>query len=144
MAAVNKILHRVPGLDRRYWYDSQAFGNSDTVACPDTNTGTLPITLSLFRLLSVLAVNKGSALLWLQFFDAATLPGNGTTPVLIPLPLNGAGSFASYTGTDAPQPGADYLYAYEFRTGVTWAASTTAATLTVDATSSVWVNLQYQ
>ena len=79
------------------------------------------------------------AALYLQLFDAAAVPSNATVPSLAPIVL-AAGSTVRIALNDQSGNGYDGI---AFVNGVCWAASTTAGTLTQDATSSVWVTARY-
>lgn len=109
-------------------WDSQAYENSDVIK-------NAPCTL-----LTAVGSNKGAALLYIMFFDSATVPGNGTVPVLEPVPLPAGATFnlneqdLSRAGQGAPNQNGLTMV-----NGLSWAASTTPATLTVDSTSSVWL-----
>jgi hypothetical protein len=104
-------------------YDSQGPTNSDIVA---TSSGAW---------LDAMVSNVGSSTLYLMFFDATTVPANGTLPLRQPLQIGAAGQ----TYVDLGDPGADGLSGRPLVNGLVWAASTTATTLTVDSTSSLWV-----
>lgn len=111
-------------------YDAQAYGNSDVV-----NAG--PVSLVWFA-----ATSKSASTLYLMFFDATTVPGNGATPIFLPIPLSTSGlTTAQLSMNDVP--GGQRFYALGCTNGLCWAVSTTAGTLTVDATSSVWVTCRY-
>lgn len=77
-------------------------------------------------------VNEGAAKIWVMLFDSTTLPSNGTSPVLIPIPL--------YPNQDATWP---LRPARQFVDGVYWAASSTAGTLTYASSATVSVTMSY-
>lgn len=104
-------------------YDSQGPTNSDVVS------------VSPVAWLDAMASNSGSSTLYIMFFDATSVPANGTLPVRQPLELATGGQ--SYI--DIGNPGADGISGRPTNNGLCWAASTTPLTLTVDSTSSIWV-----
>jgi|SRR5579859_5312917 len=138
MAAAIRIAQRVNAGDSRWEYDSQGYINSDVVT---GTTLSLATGQTLLRLCGWSAYNSGNNVLYLMFFDAASLPGNGATPMIMPFPLR---ALAQYRDGDAVQIGSREFYAQNFKAGIVWAASTTPATLTVDATNSVWVTMWIQ
>lgn len=71
-------------------------------------------------LYKVQAYNNTGATVWLQVFDAVSLPANGTIPALAPQPI-AANSFAAFEFATWGRP---------FATGIVVAVSSTAATLT--------------
>ena len=91
------------------------------------------------QLLSLVVSNKGSALT-LQLFDALSLPANSTVPSVIPIlvPANTTVSVSFASGVSSKA-----WAGWAFNTGLVWAASTTQGTLTVDATSSLWVDCRF-
>jgi len=109
-------------------WDSQAYVNSGVIAAA-------PCTL-----LTAVGSNKGAAMLYIMFFDSATVPADGAIPVIEPIPLPPGGTFnlneqdLSRAGQGAPNQNGLTMV-----NGLSWAASTTAATKTVDATSSIWM-----
>ncbi len=108
-------------------YDSQAPTNSDVIA-----TG--PLTFFRF-----LGINKAaSGTLWIMFFDAAAVPANATVPLIAPIPIAG-GAFAAIDLSVISEG----LNGLATGNGLVWAASTTPATLTLDATSSIWMTARY-
>ena len=109
-------------------YDAQAFGNSDVIIAAPA------------YLQSIIASEQvARSALYLQLFDAAAVPSNSAVPSLAPIIL-GAGSTIRIAMNDMSGNGYDGIAC---STGVCWAASTTAGTLTQDATSSVWVTARY-
>ncbi len=104
-------------------YDSQGPTNSDVVAA-------LPIAW-----LDAMVSNSGSSTLFVMFFDTTSVPANGTLPMRQPIQVPNGGQ----TYIDVGDPGADGLSGRPTLNGLCWAASTTATTLTVDTTSSIWV-----
>jgi hypothetical protein len=138
VASVIRNAQRFTAGDNRYEYDSQGFLNDDAIT--GTTCG-MASGQTLLRLCGWSAVNQGNSLLWLMFFDAATLPANGTVPIMMPYPLR---SSPQYRDGDGVQPGSRMAYAVNFKAGIVWAASQTAATLTIDNTASLWVTLWCQ
>lgn len=109
-------------------YDSQAFMNSDA------------ITLGPAHLIAFQATNKATAAtLYLQFFDTLGPLTNGAVPIFAPIPLVNV-SYIPPTSQIASVGSERMLGIYEFTKGMCWAASTSAGTLTLDATASVWVS----
>ena len=100
-------------------YDSQAPINSDVIK---TSPGE-------FR--QAMAANQGASLLYVMFFDAVAVPTNGSVPAFVPIPLAAGAACAIPFGP-------------AMSNGLCWAASTTAATLTVDTTDSMWLSVQYR
>lgn len=108
-------------------YDPQAFGNSGVVhAAPCT-------------LLGAFGTNKSTLALFIQFFNSTTVPADTAIPVMAPLEI-AAGDCFKLNLTDI---GVDGLNGLTLSTGLCWAASTTAGTLTQDATASVWISVRY-
>ncbi|HEY4012043.1 MAG TPA: hypothetical protein VGM06_01785 [Polyangiaceae bacterium] len=109
-------------------YDAQAFGNSGVIYGGPSS------------LESIIVTNKAaSGTLYVQFFDAASVPSNSAVPTFAPI-IVPAASTVRIVLNDVGREGYDGIAAV---TGWCWAASTTAGTLTVDATSSVWVTARY-
>lgn len=114
-----------PGRSR--FYDEQAFGNSGVIIADPC------------QFLQVFVMNKGASTLYLQFFDSATVPADATVPTFIPVPV-AAGALVQF----CPGQGlAQYVLGFPMANGLSWAASTTAGTKTVDSTSSLWVSAQF-
>lgn len=109
-------------------YDPQAFGNGENIV-PGP---------AVF--LSVIATNKSAGILWIMFFDAITIPGNGSIPIFVPLQV-AANAQASLSLNDG-QGGAT-LSGRPCTTGISWAVSTTPGTLTADASNSIWATVRY-
>lgn len=110
-------------------WDPQAGSNSGIVrAAPGT-------------LLRVTWSNIGATPLWLMFFDAATVPSGGAIPMIAPLAMAGTSS-GDLNFEDRIMHGA--LCGVDCATGISWAASTTAATLTIDTSSSTWPTIRYR
>jgi hypothetical protein len=84
--------------------------------------------------------NKGASQLYFMWFNATSLPANGATPSMMPIPIPAGGTF-SLVNTIATANAV--AFGPVMSTGLVWAASTTATTLTVDSTNSVWVTVQY-
>ncbi len=109
-------------------YDTQGFGNSGVI---EAGAGRM--------LLSQWASNKGASALYLMVFDATAVPANNAVPVVQPLVVPASGqAFVDFTDR-----GGQGLAGLVLSTGLVWAVSTTQATLTVDASSSVWATLRY-
>lgn len=85
-------------------------------------------------LLDVNGVSVVGALRFFQLFNLVAVPANGTVPlfvVRVPAVTNFSVSFADSMGMS-------------FGTGITWACSTTAGTLTLTATADFIVNAQHR
>jgi hypothetical protein len=124
------MITKTPTSQRASWiltYDAQQFGNSDVIAAA-------PSTL-----VSLIATNKGNSVLYLQLFDATAVPAGGTVPTVAPIAL-AAGATVRLQLNDVSGFG---FNGFESSNGWCWAASTTAGTLTLDTTSSVWVTARY-
>jgi hypothetical protein len=107
--------------------DSQAGMNSRVIrAAPCT-------------LLRAFITNTGAGTLYFMVFDATTLPSNGTTPRVRPVVL-AAGAQASLDMSIVQALG---TWGLTLNTGLVWAASTTAGTLTVDTTNSMWATVEF-
>ena len=82
------------------------------------------------RLLEIFGTNTEAGDVFIMVFDAVALPGNGTQPRLSPIPVPAGESFS----LTMPEP--------EFGTGIYWAVSSTADTLTISvlagANITVW------
>lgn len=79
----------------------------------------------------VVGANESANKRWLMLFNATSLPVNGTAPVYqFPVP-----TLAPFS-LDLPR-------GRTFSTGIVWAASSTAATLTVDVATPFWLNAEY-
>jgi hypothetical protein len=112
------------------FYDSQGFGNSGVVSTSAT---------VLYKLS---ATNKSASnTLFIQLFDAATVPGNGAVPLMMPLAV--APSSTAEVSLAPQSVGAGHLLGLPTSSGLVWAVSTTAASLTLDSTSSVWASVWY-
>jgi hypothetical protein len=109
-------------------YDAQGGSNSGVVY-------SAPCTLLRIR-----ALNVGS-LLWLMFFDSATVPTNGTVPLLAPIPVAATTGVIDVDWNE--DIGSAGLLGIQLSNGLVWAASTTSASLTVDGTSSLWPTCRY-
>jgi hypothetical protein len=107
-------------------YDDQAFGNSNIISSG-------PVSI-----MSITALNKGT-LLYLMLFDATAVPSNGAVPYFQPIALV-AGAQVTRSFNEVSGEG---LLGLDTQVGLAWAASTTPATLTIDATSSVWTSVGY-
>lgn len=81
----------------------------------------------------------GAAVRWLQVFDAAAVPVNGTRPTLNG--IVGPNGIVSFSLTDPADPSATPGRAYA--TGIVWAISSTAAALTIDLGSSFAVTAKF-
>lgn len=104
-------------------YDSQGPTNSDVISSVSV------------AWLDCMVANSGSNTLYIMFFDATSVPANGTLPVRQPILLPSGGQ----TYVDLGNPGIDGVSGRPTINGLCWAASTTPLTLTVDSTSSIWV-----
>jgi hypothetical protein len=110
-----------------YTRDPQAFGNSDVVVGQPSS------------LISLLISNKAaSGTLYFQLFDATAVPSNTAVPFVAPIVLA-----AASTVRIALNEVGKYFDGIAFSNGIVWAVSTTAATLTIDSTSSVWATCRY-
>jgi hypothetical protein len=109
-------------------YDGQAGGNSGIIY-------SAPCTLLRIRALSVAA----SGTLYLMLFDATAVPANTAVPLIAPLPIAG-GATADLSLNEIAGDG---LIGLQLSSGLVWAASSTAATLTIDSTSSLWPTCRY-
>lgn len=79
---------------------------------------------------------KGPNNQYIQLFDAAAVPANGTVPYVIPMQMSsGAGN--RVMGGYTPQAGD------RFTAGICYAISTTEDTLTISASPDLWVTAQY-
>ena len=107
-------------------YDSQGPTNSDVVSA-------VPVLW-----LDAMVSNSGASTLYLMCFDSATVPGNGTLPMRQPVQVAAGGQ----TYIDLGVPGSDGISGRQTMAGLSWAASTTAITLTIDSTSSLWVTVR--
>jgi hypothetical protein len=90
-------------------------------------------------LINAAMCNSGASVLYLMIFDSATVPGNGTAPSTMPIAVP-AGSTVSFSYNDVASSG---FYGLGLKAGLSWAASTTAATLTVATGNASWVQLRY-
>jgi hypothetical protein len=109
-------------------YDSQGGANSGVVSASPAS------------ILRAVATNGGGSTLYIMLFDATSLPANASLPIVAPVPV-AAGSTVVMDWTI--EPGAGVLFGRSCATGVVWAASTTATSLTVDATASLWITIDY-
>lgn len=109
-------------------YDTQAFVNSGVIKA------------SPGGFLGAFGFNKSaSTVLYVQFFNSTTVPADTAVPSFTPIAVPPGGSFSligtSMVGTQSFGP--------LMTAGLSWAASTTPATKTVDATNSLWITCQY-
>lgn len=107
-------------------YDSQGGANSGVVFPAPCYFG-MAICLSIAT----------TGTLYLMLFDATAVPANASIPIFQPIRMVGG----SAGGPVVFQPcfsGGTYVTAPQMKNGLVWAASTTAASLTIDATSSLW------
>jgi hypothetical protein len=102
------------------WWDSTALGYQGTAKVGSA------------KLWQVIATNEGASKRWLMLFDATALPGNGTAPKF-QLPMS-SGQIMSLPPA-CPRT---------FATGIFWAVSSTAGTLTLDNTATFFVNVEFQ
>jgi hypothetical protein len=110
-------------------YDSQGFINSGVI---QTSPGTF---------LGAIGFNKGSTTLYVMWFNATAVPGNGATPAFMPVPVPPGGTF---TLVDTQVTGGTLgPFGPPMSVGLCWAASTTPATLTVDTTNSMWITANF-
>ena len=127
MASYLKQSNACPGLPNQKprFYDSQAGANSGIISAS-------PCYVVQANILTVAA----SGVLYFMLFDSATVPSNGAVPLFAPVKLTGGASanvpFQPSVGTG------QYIAAYLTANGLSWAASSTPGTLTVDGTSSLW------
>jgi len=112
-------------------YDSQASVNSDVISASAST-----------HFFSAFGRNKSGATLYLMFFDDALVPINGTAPAWLPVPVP-AGSVASIDLTQHAYGAQPAILAPIMTNGLSWAASTTPDTLTVDTSNSMWVTARY-
>jgi hypothetical protein len=87
-------------------------------------------------LLNMQALNIGSSQLYVMLFDAVSQPAPGAVPFQMPTAVNAKQSAFVFENDQL----GDILTAYPLKNGLWWAASTTAASLTVDTTSSIWLS----
>ena len=130
MPAVTRQLPKIVPPNWLWQDDSQGGVNSRVL--PNTSGNVL---------LNVLAVNSGTPTLYLMIFDATAVPANTAVPILPPIPLTTNTPLDLWLNDG---PGGMTMYGLSFVNGICYAVSTTFANLTLDATSSVWVNLRYQ
>jgi hypothetical protein len=83
-------------------------------------------------LVELYGFNDDTATKYLMLFDAASLPGNGASGWLARFRIAGGGSIAFAPG-----------YPLAFTSGLIWAASTTADTLTIDTGNHTDVAVAY-
>jgi hypothetical protein len=108
-------------------YDSQGFANSGVVkAAPG-------------GFLGAYGFNNGAATIYVMFFNSTTVPANASIPSMAPIPVPAGGTFSllnsqTVGGTSFGPP---------MSVGLSWAGSTTAASLTVDTTNSTWLTCQF-
>lgn len=128
MASYLKQAAQVPGfpVTKQRTYDSQGGANSGVVFDGPCYFG-MAICLSI----------AASGTLYLMLFDSATVPGGGAIPIFQPIRMTGgsAGGPVVFQPCFAAGP---YVTAPAMLNGLSWAASTTAASLTLDTTSSLW------
>lgn len=90
-----------------------------------------PVATAAKKVRSVYGSNGGAAC-WLMLFDAAAVPADGTAPSVPPVYI-GANGYAGYDfGT----------YGRVFANGVSWAASSTFATLTAIGAATMFVETE--
>lgn len=84
------------------------------------------------KLHAISAENTGGSKRWLMLFDLTAVPANGAQPVMAwPVPAEGV----LLLGFERPRA---------FGTGVCWAVSSTAGTLTVDAAALFRVHMELE
>jgi hypothetical protein len=84
------------------------------------------------KLWRVTGTNEGSSERWVMIFASATVPGNGAEPVLA-YRVPAGGFFAD----EMPR-------AKSFSSGISWAASSTAGTLTIDSGATFRMNFEVE
>lgn len=99
-------------------YDSQGFGNGETIAGAAT-------------LLKVLVANKSASQLWLALFDGDAASG---TPQIAPVAIPAGASVV----VDLTTVSGEHWCGVAFAAGLTWAAST-GAVFAQDSSNSMWV-----
>lgn len=87
------------------------------------------ITLAPRKLLEFTGINTSGSTRYIMLFDLDAVPANGTVPKVCPVPVASGAAF-TYT------PPGGFL---QFTTGITWASSTTLATLTITVAADVWL-----
>ncbi len=97
-------------------------------------TNALPAVVS-----AIYAVNASASTIYVMLFDAATVPTNGTVPNIAPIPVPAGG--AAYVPFGEVR--GDGMTGLSFVNAMVWAASTTAASLTVSTTGQTWLSTRY-
>ena len=87
------------------------------------------ITPSPRKLLEFTGVNTSGSTRYIMLFDADSIPAPTAVPKVCPVPVASGAAF-TYT------PPGGYL---QFTTGITWASSSTFATLTITGAADVWL-----
>ena len=129
MSAQTYTTDRLGVPQRIQTYDSQGGANSGVIVAG-------PATILRLRGVNIAA----SGTLWLMVFDALAVPANASIPLVAPVPIAG-GAVGDFDLNGAL--GSSGLLGLRLSKGLVWAASTTAASLTVDATSSLWVTTRH-
>jgi hypothetical protein len=102
------------------WMDSSALVNS------------MVVKVGAGNVLQVIGFNDSGSNVYLQLFNATSLPGNGTAPRYSFKIAANANFSLDLTARARP-----------FATGIVLAGSTTPATLTVTASPALWMNAEY-
>lgn len=92
------------------------------------------VARGLIQLHGCLAFNNNAAIVYLQFFDSATVPADAVVPDMAPIALPAGVTTALDAGIGVQQT---------FSNGLAWAESSTAATKTLTATSDVFLTCLY-
>lgn len=87
------------------------------------------ITTSPRVLVELTGVNNSGSTRYIMLFDADAVPANATVPKVAPIPVATGAAF-TYT----PPSGR-----LQFTTGITWASSSTFASLTITGAADVWL-----
>lgn len=86
------------------------------------------------KLISVDGFNNAVATRYIMLFNGTAVPANGTVPYVTPIAVSTGANF-SFT-----MPGGRL----SFPTGIVWASSTTATSLTITVGADVWLTAAYQ
>jgi hypothetical protein len=88
----------------------------------------------------IIASKLASGNLSVQIFDSATVPSNGAVPIIAPIIVGANQTVQINFSQGVSSRQWDGLTC---SAGIAWGASTTPATLTQDATSSIWVSAKF-
>ena len=112
---------------------------SSTVDCYDsgsfTNAGEV-VAANPCSLQGLIATNKGASVVYVQLFDSTSAPTGAPTYAPIAVP---AGQTVSITWNDVIGSG---LFGLPFAKGLTWGASSSAASYVADS-ADCWAQLRY-